>query len=249
MRCYRSFDHKNARYRISCSPWEQLMRIEEAIRTQRGLLQTYAERQPEFLTALEPLPLLPGAPAIARRMQAASELTGVGPMAAVAGAMAETAVRAALAAGALEAIVDNGGDLFAASPQELIIGLFAGSRSRLPGLALRLSPPQMPLAVCSSSSTMGHSLSLGDCDLATVTSRDAALADAAATLACNLVRRPADIDAALRRVAAVPGVTGVLIVKDGRVGLAGELPELIRHRDAALAAKVTRSPGSGFFRA
>jgi ApbE superfamily uncharacterized protein (UPF0280 family) len=91
-------------------------------------------------------------------------------------------------------------------------------------------------------------LSFGDCDLATVVSSDAALADAAATLACNLVRNPGDIDAALKRLAAIPGVEGVLIVKEDRVGLAGELPELIRHRDAGLRFKVTRDRESSFFR-
>jgi ApbE superfamily uncharacterized protein (UPF0280 family) len=247
MREYRSFDHKRAHYRISCSPPKHAERVMATIKTQRGLLEAYACRQPEFLPALTPLALLPEAPEIVRRMHAASGLTGVGPMAAVAGAIAELAVRAALAAGAREAIVDNGGDMFAASDSELIIGLFAGSRSPLAGLAFRIPPGQLPLAVCSSSGKMGHSLSFGDCDLATVTSRDAALADAAATLACNLVRRPDDIDAALQRVAAIPGVEGVLIVKDERVGLAGNLPELIRHTDPTLAAKVTRSPDSGFF--
>ena len=248
MRQYRSFTHKRAHYRISCSPPEHTARVMETIEAQRGLLETYASRQPDFLTALTPLALLPEAPEIVLRMHAASGLTGVGPMAAVAGCLAELAVRAALAAGAREAIVDNGGDLYAASDSEVIVGLFAGSRSRLGGLALRITPRQLPLAVCSSSGKMGHSVSFGDCDLATVTSRDAALADAAATLACNLVRRPDDIDSALEQVAAIPGVTGLLIVKDERVGLAGELPELIRHTDSALAAKVTYSRGSDFVR-
>jgi ApbE superfamily uncharacterized protein (UPF0280 family) len=249
VRQYRAFSYEHAHYRICCSPPEHAALIEEAIRTQRSLLEGYAKRQPEFITALEPLALLPGAPEAARLMQAAALLTGVGPMAAVAGTLAELAVRAALAAGAVEAIVDNGGDLFAASDREVTVALFAGSRSPVGGLAFRLAPPDLPLAVCSSSSRMGHSLSLGDCDLATVVSRDAALADAAATLAGNLVRRPEDIDAALERVAAIPGVAGVLIVKNDRVGLAGSLPELVRHADAALRDKVTRDPGSDFFRA
>jgi ApbE superfamily uncharacterized protein (UPF0280 family) len=248
MRQYRSFAYRRANYRLSCLPPELAEVIRAEIRTQRGLLEDYVERQPEFLTALEPLNLLPGAPAAAVRMQAAARLTGVGPMAAVAGILAELAVGAALRAGAVEAIVDNGGDLFAASNREVVVGLFAGSRSPLDGLAFRLPPGQLPLAVCSSSSKMGHSLSFGDCDLATVVSSDAALADAAATLACNLVRNPGDIDAALKRLAAIPGVEGVLIVKEDRVGLAGELPELIRHRDAGLRFKVTRDRESSFFR-
>ena len=77
---------------------------------------------------------------------------------------------------------------------------------------------------------MGHSTSLGRCDLATVVARDAALADAAATQAANLVTTADDVDRAIERIAAIEGVEGVLIVKDDRVGLAGRLPPLVKIR-------------------
>ena len=77
---------------------------------------------------------------------------------------------------------------------------------------------------------MGHSTSLGRCDLATVVARDAALADAAATQAANLVTTADDVDRAIERIAAIEGVEGVLIVKDDRVGLAGHLPPLVKIR-------------------
>jgi ApbE superfamily uncharacterized protein (UPF0280 family) len=103
----------------------------------------------------------------------------------------------------------------------------------------------MPLAICSSSSFMGHSLSFGECDLATVVAPDGALADAAATLACNLVRRHQDVSGVLERVSGLPGVQGILIIKTDRVGMAGELPELIRHSDPAFSGKITRDARSG----
>ena len=121
-----------------------------------------------------------------------------------------------------------------------VIGLFAGEGPLSDRLALAISPDLTPLAICSSSGKMGHSLSLGRCDLATVTSPDAALADAAATLAANLVRSEADVDPALARIAAVDGIEGVLIVQGDRVGLAGRLPPLAANRDAELTQKVTR---------
>lgn len=77
---------------------------------------------------------------------------------------------------------------------------------------------------------MGHSTSLGRCDLATVVARDAALADAAATCAANHVKNVDDVDRAIERIAAIEGVEGVLIVKDDRVGLAGHLPPLVKIR-------------------
>ena len=75
---------------------------------------------------------------------------------------------------------------------------------------------------------MGHSLSLGLCDLATVVAKDAALADAAATQAGNLVKTIEDVDAALEKIMRIEGVEGVLLVKDNRVGLAGHLPRLTK---------------------
>jgi ApbE superfamily uncharacterized protein (UPF0280 family) len=242
MREYRSFAYKGANFRIACPRFERLVR---EIRRQRNLLEAYIRRQPEFLKALQPLELLPQAPEVARRMAAAALATGVGPMAAVAGAMAQLAAEAALEDGADEAIVENGGDIFLASPAPVLIGLYAGDNGISGLLALEVRREEMPLSVCSSSSRLGHSLSFGDCDLATVAAADGGLADAAATLAGNLVKTESDLAGALERVAAIPGVGGVLIVKNGKVGLAGRLPRLVRHADRDLALKITRDPRSG----
>jgi ApbE superfamily uncharacterized protein (UPF0280 family) len=242
MRHYQRFTHRGANFRI-CSTHSKLIRRQ--IRSQRAELETYIQRHPDFLTSLEPLPLLAKAPEAARRMQAAAVLVGVGPMAAVAGTMAQLAVEAARAAGAAEGIVENGGDLFADSAEVVTVALYAGDNPLSGKLALRITPELMPLAVCSSSSSMGHSLSLGTCDLATVVATDAALADAAATLACNLVKKPADIAQVLERITALPGICGVLIIKEDKVGMAGELPELIRHSDPGFSEKITTDARSG----
>jgi ApbE superfamily uncharacterized protein (UPF0280 family) len=242
MRHYQIYSHRGANFRIA-STHPQVIR--EEIRRQRRALEAYIRRHPDFAASLEPLELLPGAPEVARRMQAAAAATGVGPMAAVAGTMAQLAVEAARAAGAEEAIVENGGDLFLDSPGVVIVALYAGNNPLSGKLALRVEPGRMPLAVCSSSSFMGHSLSFGRCDLATVVAADAALADAAATLACNQVRSVRDVSPVLERVCSLPGICGILIVKADRVGMAGDLPELIRHRDPGFSSKITRDARSG----
>jgi ApbE superfamily uncharacterized protein (UPF0280 family) len=239
---YRGFSFKGANFRIACPLFEILTR---EIRRQRNLLEAYISLQPEFRTALAPIRLLPEAPVVAVRMHAASMATGVGPMAAVAGAMAQLAAEAALAQGAAEAIVENGGDIYLASPEAVVIALYAGPGLLSGRLALEVQPGEMPLAVCSSSGRLGHSFSFGDCDLATVVAPDAALADAAATLAGNLVRRESDLPGALERVAGLPGVSGLLLVKGDKIGVAGRLPRLIRHADARYDLKITRDPGSG----
>jgi len=236
-RTYRRFTFKGANFRICC---DRIDAVTAEIVRRRGILERYIRDNPSFATSLTPVEVDTDAPDVARRMARAATAVGVGPMAAVAGTMAQLAVEAACRNGAAEAIVENGGDTFALCTRPVVIGLYAGDGPLQDRLAFHLQPQQSPLAVCSSSGRMGHSMSLGNCDLATVTARDASLADAAATLAANCVRSVEDIDGALERIAAIDGVDGVLLVKNDRIGLAGDLPGLIRNRDDELTEKVTR---------
>ena len=160
-------------------------------------------------------------------MARASRLVGVGPMAAVAGAMAQCAAEAGLKAGAQEVIVENGGDIYIRAAEPVLIALNTGTAKLSNRLAFSLQADDTPISICSSSGQMGHSTSLGKCDLATVVAKDAALADAAATQAANLVNAEEDVNPALRRITEIEGVEGVVIVKNDRVGLAGKLPPLI----------------------
>jgi uncharacterized protein len=233
-RRYTSFTWKEADLRI-CSQRTDV--IIEEIKRQRAILEGYIERHAEFKTTLVPIPLLDDAPEIALRMARAAEPCGVGPMAAVAGAMAELAADAARRRGAEEAIVENGGDIFLDSPEEVLVGLYAGAHPLSGRLALRIKPSDMPLSVCSSSSRFGHSLSFGDCDLATIVARSGALADAAATLAGNCVRCVDDIESTLRRVSSIPGILGLLIIKDDKVGVSGNLPALVKCDDPGFQSK------------
>jgi len=224
-RTYRTFTHHEAVLRICCDAFEAV--TEEIVR-QRRVLEDYILRHAAFGASFEPVELLPDAPEVAQRMARAAWSVGVGPMAAVAGAMAELAVDAALKAGAAEAIVDNGGDIFVQATSPVVIALHTGTAKLAGRLAFSLRPEDTPISVCSSSGKMGHSTSLGQCDLATVVARDGALADAAATQAGNLVRTVDDVDAALARIMAIDGIDGLVIVKDDRVGLAGHLPALVK---------------------
>lgn len=224
-RTYRPFTCKDAFFRICTDRFRSA--TDEIVR-QREILEDYIAGHAEFAESLVPVRPLPHAPDVARRMARAARAVGVGPMAAVAGAMAQLAVEAALRDGATEAIVDNGGDIYMTSREPITVGLHAGSAEVGGSLAFSVPPQSLPLAVCSSSGTMGRSRSMGQCDLATVVARDAALADAAATEAANLVSSAEDIDVSIRRISAIRGVRGVLVVKGDRVGLAGRLPELIR---------------------
>ena len=228
------FRLKEADLRIS-SPRADV--VEAEVRRLRAVLEAYIDRQPAFKAALVPIDLLDGAPPIAVAMADAARACGVGPMAAVAGAVAQAAAEAALAAGAEEAIVENGGDTWIASSSEVTVGLYAGDNPISGKLALCIPADRLPLSVCSSSGRFGHSLSFGDCDLATVVARNGALADAAATLAANCVRTAVDAEPTLEHVMAIPGIEGVLIVKDDRVGVAGDVPRLVKCDDPDFALK------------
>jgi ApbE superfamily uncharacterized protein (UPF0280 family) len=224
-RTYRTFTYREAVFRICCEKFDAV--TAEIVR-QRRILEEYITRHPDFHQSLEPLELFEGAPDVAQNMARAASLVGVGPMAAVAGAMAQCAGRAALEAGAREVIVENGGDIYIHAAESVIIGLKTGTADLAEQLAFSLQADDTPISICSSSGQMGHSMSLGECDLATVVAKDAALADAAATQAANLVRDVDDIDPALESIAGIEGVDGVMIIKGARVGLAGKLPPLVR---------------------
>ena len=224
-RTYRTFTHQEAVLRICCSRFDAV--TAEIVR-QRQILEDYIVRHPEFGDSFEPLDLRADAPQVARRMARAAKFVGVGPMAAVAGAMAQCAAEAGLAAGAREVIVENGGDIYIQAAEPVMIGLVTGTSELTGRLAFSLQPQDTPISICSSSGKMGHSKSLGNCDLATAVAKDAALADAAATEAANLVKTIEDVGPTVKRIAAIEGIDGVMIIKDDRVGLAGQLPPLVK---------------------
>ncbi len=224
---YQTFTYREAVFRICCESFDAVTR---EIKTQRHLLESYLKRHPDFQTSLIPMDPLDNAPEVARRMARAAHCVGVGPMAAVAGAMAQCAAEAGLKAGASEVIIENGGDLYVRTVSPVVIGLVSGTPKLTGQLAFSLQPSDTPISICSSSGHMGHSMSLGHCDLATTVGKEAALADAAATQAANLVKTEQDVNPTLERIAAIQGIDGVLIVKNDRVGLAGKLPPLVKIR-------------------
>jgi ApbE superfamily uncharacterized protein (UPF0280 family) len=144
-------------------------------------------------------------------------------MAAVAGAIAEQ-VGAELCPLSREVIVENGGDIFMKTRKARAIGVYAGDSSPFTGrIALEIPPAETPLGICTSSGTVGHSLSFGCSDACIVVSRSASLADAAATAIGNRIQRSADISPAVDFARTVDGIAGVVVIKDDRIGFWGEL--------------------------
>lgn len=200
---------------------------EKLVREARRQLDVYIARQPEFKTSLVPLPLLPGAPDLVRRMAEATARFGLGPMAAVAGGIAQLTVENLRAAGAGYCVMDNGGDVVFVCDRPLTVGIYTG-KSTVRDIALRFPVDSGIRSVCTSSATVGPSLSLGRADAATVIAADGFLADAAATALGNRIRKTgrAELKKALESML-FPGITGLLAVAGNHLALAGELPELV----------------------
>ncbi|MBW1708285.1 MAG: UPF0280 family protein [Deltaproteobacteria bacterium] len=189
----------------------------------RKRITDWAENHPFFLTSLKPLPEDPLAPSPVKEMQHAGRIAGVGPMAAVAGGLAEFVGLGLLRLSPKGVIVENGGDIFISAASEIVVGLFAGDASVSLSLGLVVSPDENPSGICTSSSTVGHSLSLGKTDAATVKADSAALADAVATALGNRVKRIQDIEPALNWAVSLAGVHGAAVVLGDKIGLLGDL--------------------------
>ena len=196
-----------------------------AVAKVREEIEGYIRRHPLFLSSLVPLPLDSTAPEPVRAMLAAGLAADVGPMAAVAGVIAEAVGRELLRQGQAEVIVENGGDLFLARLQPSIVAVQAGASSLSGRLGIKLRPEQMPCGLCCSSGTVGHSLSFGQADAAAVLASSAAVADAAATRLGNEVKRrdSRSVSRAVELAKSIAGVTGAVVIAGDHLGAWGDV--------------------------
>ena len=198
----------------------------KAVLGQRQYLETHISTHPEFASSLVPLPDPGMIPAIVSQMYAAARAADVGPMAAVAGAVAEFTGRA-LTTESREVVVENGGDIFVFSSSEMVFTIFAGDSPLSMKTGIRVTPRTEGYGMCTSSGTLGHSKSFGRADAVCVLSDSCALADAAATALCNRVGSAKDIQAVLEQGQQIPGVQGLVIILGSALGAWGDL-ELVR---------------------
>jgi ApbE superfamily uncharacterized protein (UPF0280 family) len=194
----------------------------ESVLKYRHQLETYIEMNPEFQRSLIPLDDDPYAPEIVREMIRTSRLAQVGPMASVAGAVAES-VSKDLLKFSEEVIVENGGDIYLATSKERTIGIYAGNSPLSLKIGIVIGPEDSPVGVCTSSGTVGHSLSFGKAHAVCIISKSAALADAAATAVGNTVKEKKDIELGLERGKEIEGVSGLLIIVGEKMGVWGNV--------------------------
>jgi len=188
----------------------------------RSTLERYITQHPSFLTSMEALPIDDDTPQIIKMMLEAAHKAGVGPMASVAGAIAEC-VGTELLTFSPEVIVENGGDIYLRISKKRVIGIYAGNSPLSGKIGLEINGRDTPLGVCTSSGTVGHSLSYGKADAVIALSRSATLADAAATAIGNLIKEPTDISSGIEVAQSIAGLKGVIIIIGSDMGLWGEV--------------------------
>jgi ApbE superfamily uncharacterized protein (UPF0280 family) len=188
----------------------------------RNQIEKYIAQDPLFKESLVPMGVDALAPPIVKEMAAAGREAGVGPMAAVAGAIAEFVGRDLLGMSS-QIIVENGGDIFLSTKIKRKISIFTEKKSLPAYVDFWIDPEKTPLGICTSSGTEGPSLSLGRADAVMVISSSAAIADAMATAAGNRVHCRRDIQKVLDFLRATRQVMAGAVFVEGEMGFWGDL--------------------------
>ena len=200
----------------------------KAIVHHRKELEHYISGDPFFQSTLEPYSTTKAVPEVVDRMIAAGNALGIGPMSAVAGTISALAVEAMVEAGASFAIVDNGGDIAIINDRPVVMGIYAGASS-LKNLGFVMEARDSITGVCTSSGTVGPSISFGMADAAVVFSDNVSLADSAATALGNATDVGKDaVQDAFDVVKPVPGIKGAIVVQGDNIGFWGDVPELTK---------------------
>lgn len=188
----------------------------------RAQVETYMSARPEFATSLVPLRDDPYAPPVVREMIEVTRKLGVGPMASIAGAIAQY-VGDGLLKFTNQVVVENGGDIFLKANRPVTISILAGASPLSGRVGLLIPVRQMPLGVCSSSATVGHSLSMGIADVVCLVSSSAILADGAATALGNKINKKADLEKASGWGHQFAGILGGVIIVEDKMSAWGDV--------------------------
>ncbi len=188
----------------------------------RSNLESYIQNDQVFLSTMAPYEVDESAPHIVKIMSEAASRVGVGPMASVAGAVAEF-VGKNLLEQTDEVIVENGGDIFIKTDRQRKMTVYAGDSPLSEKFSILLKPDRMPIGICTSSGTVGHSTSFGRADALVVISENTALADAAATAFGNQVKTNEDIEPVINKVQQMKDIDAIVIIIGDKMGMWGDV--------------------------
>ena len=199
--------------------------VRDAVLESWFILESKIGDDPFFGITYDPYPVMNNDHEMIRRMCSASQSSGVGPMAGVAGAVAENVARKLMEGGSSVAIVENGGDIAFYSEEPVSVGIFA-DHPVFRDVAFSISSDHM-IGICSSSRTVGPSVSFGNSSISTVFSDDVILADCCATALGNMVTDVSSLQGSVETVGSIEGVTGCMACCDDKVAFFGDVPPMI----------------------
>jgi ApbE superfamily uncharacterized protein (UPF0280 family) len=199
----------------------------------RARLEEYLRRHRPFLWSLIPIEVEEDAPRVVRLAADAALVAGVGPFAAVPGAIADLALEEMLACGGSTSLVENGGEISAKSTRPLNVAIYSGNSPLSSCIGFRLEAGDFPIGIGTSSAVVSHALSFGEADAAVAVTDSAVLADASATAICNAVSGndvEASVQAGLEAAEEISQIRGALVIRGRYVGSVGRLPRLLNLR-------------------
>ncbi|MEM2337618.1 MAG: UPF0280 family protein [Candidatus Bathyarchaeia archaeon] len=212
---------------------DQIMAVNAAIASiikNRRIVESYVRNNPIFLYSLKPVHVEDG-PEVVKRMAEVAEKANVGPMAAVAGVLADLAVEEMIKTGCNVAVVENGGEISAISNTPIDTALLAGDHVLSKSFGFRLT--EFPIGVATSSGLFSHALSFGQAEAVTIFAINAGLADAVATAICNVIKGDDYRQVAengVKKALGIDGVKGAIVIYRNYISMGGRIPELIKIR-------------------
>jgi ApbE superfamily uncharacterized protein (UPF0280 family) len=243
------FSEKESDITIISEAKNAILQAKETFYYHRNVLERYVFKNKLFLKTFTPIKVKTDL-IIIKKMIEASELCDVGPMAAVAGALADIMLETMKSKKnpkfepARIALVENGGEVAIDSEESMKIALYAGKNQLNINIGFLIKKIDCPIGIGTSSATVGHAISLGQADAATIFAKNAALADAAATKVANLVKGD-DIEKSIKKgldaVNDIDGAFGAFISRGNKIGSTGKIPELIKiegNRNKILKKKI-----------
>jgi len=214
---------------ISCDEDLSQVAVDKLSEVRRDL-EAYIERDSGFRPTFSPHPAAPGAPSVVTSMAEAAAAWSVGPMAAVAGAIAQAVGRCLLEKSGT-VIVENGGDVFVRSDRPTRFALYAGQHSPFSDRIQFEVEAISGLGVCTSSGSVGPSVSLGKADAVVAIASDAAFADAAATAIANRIKSPEDIEAIVNNKEYQSLLSGLIACAGDKIGFYGDI-EILKQSES-----------------
>ena len=194
-------------------------------------LKNYILRNEDFLLSLDSIKTDENLPLIVKTMVDSANISGVGPMACVAGTISELSLNYLISKGSKYSIVENGGDIALINDERLLCGIYSNNQVLTNNMAFEIKARKKPLGICTSSGKIGHSISFGESDSVSVIAKSASIADGLATRIANEVTGDTSEDKVSNALECCESYKeffdGVLIISQGHVGTIGRLPKIV----------------------